>query len=253
MLANTKVPNIVAQQLQNHPNDALNLLNTIFQNLLSGKDVKKSLVIGIFSFFPNHDISQQSDAHEFLLYLLSLLGLNNSSMFSFSLRNCFLCSCCSLMFQTFENMNHIQVNIDTKCVKISDILLNYFNREYLVDFQCSNCSIKNFHRKKEIPISLPQYLIVKLVYDSIEKMQTSNVSVQNEIKIIYPNGLTQNYKLSSLLYYAGNGLEGHYWSVTYKEGQLRIHNDARSGYLKRTSPREYGIDTIIFEKCFPTF
>lgn len=130
--------------------------------------------------------------------------------------------------------------------------MNYFNFEYLVEFQCPNCYIKNFHRKKENPNTLPQYLIVQLVYESIGEMQTSKISFQNEIKIRFPNGLTQNDKLSSLLYYAGNGLEGHYWSVTSKEGQLRIHNDVRSGYLKRTPPREYCIDTIIFEKCFPT-
>lgn len=97
MLTNTNVPFFVAEYLKRHPNDVLNLLNTIFQHLLSGQDVKKSLVIEIFSYFPNYDVSQQSDAHEFLIYLLSILGLNNNSMFSFSLNNYYLCSHCNFI------------------------------------------------------------------------------------------------------------------------------------------------------------
>lgn len=243
ILANTNVPSILkAHRLTQIPNSFYNVLNTVFQQLLSDADVTKDLVEHMFSFFPQYETNVQSDANEFFHFLINSLGLSFQSLFSELHRETFTCQRCG--FKSFNTtiINQFELYPNSHIMNITDLINAYFSQQYVLERLCSRCQVNTTHIKRTIFSNLPKYLVLKINYNSPEYIRICRIKVLHEIKILLPSGLSQNYKLTGVLYYSGNGNNGHFWSVTYKYDQLRIHNDSRSGYLKSKSPREYGIE-----------
>ncbi|KAK8836259.1 hypothetical protein M9Y10_039891 [Tritrichomonas musculus] len=254
ILANTQVPSILSSEAMTRiPNSFFNILNIVFQQLLSDHDVTKDLVEHTFAFFPKYNTKVQSDANEFFHYLVHLLGYKFSYLFAEIHDEIFRCTRCGLQTLKTAYFNQIELHSNTHFVNINDLLNTYFSSQFELECLCSQCQINTVHFKRNRFNSLPKYLVLKINYNSQEHMRICRIKVLQEIKIMLASGLSQNYKLTGILYYSGNGQSGHYWSVTFKYGKLRIHNDSRSGYLKNKTPREYGIDTIFYEKCFPSF
>ena len=97
ILANTQVPSILSSEAMTRiPNSFFNILNIVFQQLLSDHDVTKDLVEHTFAFFPKYNTKVQSDANEFFHYLVHLLGYKFSYLFAGIHDEIFRCTRCGL-------------------------------------------------------------------------------------------------------------------------------------------------------------
>lgn len=176
IIANTKVPSILAaQRMTQIPHSFHNTLNVVFQQLLSNHDITKELVQYVFSFFTSYKTNVQADANEFFHFLINSLGIYFTDLFSFATDEVHICQRCGFISIKTVNINQIELYSNTHIISITDLLNEFWSKQYELQCICSRCQNDTIHIKRNRFTNLPQYLENKLhISRSYENMQNQS-------------------------------------------------------------------------------
>jgi ubiquitin carboxyl-terminal hydrolase 36/42 len=175
-------------------------------------------------FFKNATIFkryQQSDAHEFLIFFLDLLGdlqkeYQGKSILSIK------CKCCGTLKKTFEDFSSINLNVKNNLVST---FMEYLKVELHDDpnnlYFCDTCKKETITEQKITLHTLPNVLIIVLKRWNVQ----GTIDYPSELSI-KEQGVLKKYKLTGIVNHYGHVNNGHYTCNISVNGEYFFIDDA---------------------------
>jgi ubiquitin C-terminal hydrolase len=151
-----------------------------------------------------HELSKvkQNDAHEYILYLLTL-GKSLEDLFRIKTKNMVQCSDCKHIHNVVEDVFIFDINPIFGNLK--EAIINYFKPEKLEDYVCDNCKQVNVF-KQSLLGELPSIFLLSL--KKYHMVGRSSLTYPDEFVI---NGA--KYILVSIICHDGDLGGGHYYTI----------------------------------------
>jgi ubiquitin C-terminal hydrolase len=173
--------------------------------------------------FPELGSIKQHDAHEYLLYWISMCS-SSEPLFMIKTNTIVFCKECKHKNTKPETSPIIEINPIFKNLK--DAIIKWFEPEQLDDYTCDNCKNKNVS-KQIILDSLPNIFVISLKkYHMIGRSDFD-----------YPDQFIMNgskYSLVSVICHEGSLDGGHYYTIARNNSNSEwiIYNDTHRSPTK---------------------
>lgn len=166
---------------------------------------------------------KQNDAHEYILYLLTL-GKSIEDLFRIKTKNIIQCADCKYLHSIVEDVFIFDIN--PVFGNLKEAIIRYFTPEKLEDYVCDNCKKVNVF-KQSLLGDLPSIFLISL--KKYHMIGRSNLS--------YPDTFTINgtsYTLISIICHDGDLGGGHYYTIARNSpsSQWINYNDTNKSPVK---------------------